>query len=48
MGKQARESAETIISTLDLPLTPEEFIAETKKHFEVLFPGVRLMPGDYA
>ncbi|XP_077294004.1 pseudouridine-5'-phosphatase-like [Arctopsyche grandis] len=45
MGKQGRECAEIIIEKLELPLTIDEFISETKKHFEVLFPNVTLMPG---
>lgn len=45
MGKQGQECAEIIVKALELPLTPNEFISETKKHFEVLFPNVDLMPG---
>ncbi|XP_047537541.1 pseudouridine-5'-phosphatase-like [Vanessa atalanta] len=45
MGSQAHETAQTIVSELELPITPEEFIHESKKQFEVLFPDTNVMPG---
>ncbi|XP_045779321.1 pseudouridine-5'-phosphatase-like [Maniola jurtina] len=45
MGCQSKETAELIISALELPMTPEEFIKESKEQFEVLFPDSELMPG---
>ncbi|XP_034835770.1 pseudouridine-5'-phosphatase-like [Maniola hyperantus] len=45
MGCQSKETAELIVSALELPMTPEEFIEETKEQFEALFPDSELMPG---
>lgn len=45
MGFQSHESAKTIISELNLPLTPEEFNEATKKQFELIFPDTQVMPG---
>lgn len=45
MGFHTNETAQTIVSELELPMTPEEFITESKKQFEVLFPDASLMPG---
>ncbi|KAM3961240.1 pseudouridine-5'-phosphatase-like [Aphomia sociella] len=45
MGTQSHETAEIVVKSLDLPLTPEEFISQTKKQFELLFPDCKLMPG---
>nr|XP_012550331.1 pseudouridine-5'-phosphatase isoform X2 [Bombyx mori] len=44
MGFQSHESAKTIISELNLPLTPEEFNEATKKQFELIFPDTQVMP----
>ncbi|CAH2095365.1 unnamed protein product [Euphydryas editha] len=45
MGTQSQETARAIVSELKLPMSPEEFIIESKKQFEVLFPDSSLMPG---
>ncbi|XP_013139625.1 PREDICTED: pseudouridine-5'-phosphatase-like [Papilio polytes] len=45
MGTQAHEAAQMLITALDLPMTVDEFITETKKQFQILFPDTELMPG---
>lgn len=45
MGLQTLETAKMIISALELPMTTEQFIEESKKQFEMLFPDTQLMPG---
>ncbi|CAH0731857.1 unnamed protein product, partial [Brenthis ino] len=45
MGTQTHETAERIVSELELPMTQAEFITESKKQFEVLFPDTEVMPG---
>lgn len=45
MGSQAHETAEMIVSELELPMTPAEFMIQSKKQFEVLFPDTEVMPG---
>ncbi|XP_026761472.2 probable pseudouridine-5'-phosphatase [Galleria mellonella] len=45
MGSQSHETAEIVVSNLDLPITPEEFMKQTEKQFELLFPDTKLMPG---
>ncbi|XP_023940228.2 pseudouridine-5'-phosphatase [Bicyclus anynana] len=45
MGCQAQESAKVVVNALELPITAEEFMKETKGQFEVLFPDSELMPG---
>lgn len=47
MGTQAHEAAQMLITALDLPMTVDEFITETKKQFQILFPHTELMPGHY-
>lgn len=47
MGTQAHEAAQMLITALDLPMTVDEFITETKKQFQILFPDTELMPGHY-
>ncbi|XP_045504291.1 pseudouridine-5'-phosphatase-like isoform X1 [Colias croceus] len=44
MGRQAHESAKIVITELDLPLTVEEFLAESKKG-EKIFEDTKLLPG---
>ncbi|XP_041982790.1 pseudouridine-5'-phosphatase-like [Aricia agestis] len=45
MGQQSKEFAQSIIDALELPLTVEDFLKETRKLFEELFPQSELMPG---
>lgn len=45
MGMQTREFSECIIKDLDLPLTVDEFVAETRALLEVLFPKCKPLPG---
>ncbi|XP_013186138.1 pseudouridine-5'-phosphatase isoform X1 [Amyelois transitella] len=45
MGSQAHETAKIVVSHLDLPVTPEEFIAQTSKEFEKIFPDTEVLPG---
>ena len=45
MGSQAQETAEIIVSDLELPISPAEFIVQSKKQFEALFPDTEVMPG---
>lgn len=47
MGLQSHETAKMIISALQLPMTNEEFMEESKKQFEMLFPDTQLMPGKF-
>ncbi|KAH9632005.1 hypothetical protein HF086_016565 [Spodoptera exigua] len=45
MGLQSHETAKMIVSELQLPMSIEEFLEESKKQFELLFPETQLMPG---
>ncbi|XP_013166312.1 PREDICTED: pseudouridine-5'-phosphatase-like isoform X1 [Papilio xuthus] len=45
MGQQTREFAASIINGLDLPLTVDEFLKETRFIYEELFPQSKIMPG---
>lgn len=45
MGCQSQETAKMIVKELDLPMTADEFIAESKEQFQALFPDTQLMPG---
>ncbi|XP_023951402.2 pseudouridine-5'-phosphatase [Bicyclus anynana] len=45
MGQHSREFAGNIIKELDLPLTVDEFLVETRKIFAELFPQCKIMPG---
>ncbi|VVC90099.1 unnamed protein product [Leptidea sinapis] len=45
MGQHSNEFAVSIINELDLPITVEEFLTETRKVFNELFPLCKVMPG---
>ncbi|KAI5645749.1 haloacid dehalogenase-like hydrolase domain-containing protein [Phthorimaea operculella] len=45
MGQQSREFAASIIKGCDLPMTVDEFLAETRIIFDQLFPDCEIMPG---
>lgn len=45
MGQQSREFAASIIQGLNLPITVDEFLDETRAIFNELFPDCKIMPG---
>lgn len=45
MGLHARETAEEIVSALELPMTPQEFMDRAMEQFEHLFPDTEVLPG---
>lgn len=47
MGQQSKEFAESIINALELPMTVDEFLTETRMIFNDLFPQSKIMPGKY-
>ncbi|CAH2054465.1 unnamed protein product, partial [Iphiclides podalirius] len=45
MGQQSEEFAASIINSLELPLTVDEFLKETRLVFRELFPESKILPG---
>eukprot|EP00795_Rhopilema_esculentum_P016909 gene16909-8396_t len=45
MGMPGLKSAQVFVDELKLPITPEEFLQETKKHKKELFPTCNILPG---
>lgn len=45
MGKKPFDAAKQVISALELPLSPEEWIERIKRDMEPVFPEAKLLPG---
>lgn len=45
MGTQAHESASILVSELNLPLTPDQFMEACKEQYLTLFPDTSVLPG---
>jgi hypothetical protein len=46
MGKKAMEASTIIRDSLELPMTPEELLIETRKIQERILPSTQMMQGN--
>lgn len=45
MGSHAHETARMIVEELELPMTIDEFLVESKQLMEAIFPDTKVLPG---
>lgn len=45
MGMQDKEAAKLLLSTLDIPMSIEEWVSAVKDQYKKLFPDSELKPG---
>lgn len=48
MGKKAPDAAKLLIETLQLPITPEQYLEEREQKQNELFPDCKIMPGAHS